>query len=212
MTVAATCPYCRGPIEEDADAPKITCYGCGTPHHAECFEENGGCTVFGCSAAPAEEPKLSIAPAELNSAAPLQQASAAAPPPPPPPPFPAGYVAPAIRPSEPAADFIRYSPSNTLFVRSPEEQRRAVFTTAASVEMDSTPHAGAKNRTTFILLGVLLGFFGGHSFYAGYRGRGFLQLAITLGTLGIGGIAIWIWAIIDICTISRDSEGVNFRN
>jgi TM2 domain-containing membrane protein YozV len=78
--------------------------------------------------------------------------------------------------------------------------------------MDFTPQPGAKNRTTFILLGVLLGFFGAHSFYAGYRGRGFLQLAITLGTLGIGGIAIWIWAIIDICTISRDSAGINFRN
>jgi TM2 domain-containing membrane protein YozV len=210
MTVAATCPYCRTPIEEETDTPKNTCHGCGTPHHAECFEENGGCTVFGCIAAPAEEPKLSIALPELNTTPPVQQASAAAPAPPPP--FPMGYVSPPIRPSERDGDFIRYSPSNTLFVRSSEEQRRTVFTTAASMPMDFAPQPGAKNRTTFILLGALLGSFGAHSFYAGYRTRGFLQLALTLGTVGIGGIAIWIWAIIDICTISRDSEGVNFRN
>jgi TM2 domain-containing membrane protein YozV len=209
MTAAATCPYCRTPIEEDSDPPKVFCQGCGTPHHGECFEENGGCTIFGCSAAPAEEPKLSIALPDLNTAMPVHQPAPIAPPPPPP--YPSGYVPPPP-PVEPAADFIRYSPSNTLFVRSPEEQRRTVFSAATNAPVDLTPHPGAKNRTTFILLGVLLGFFGAHSFYAGYRARGFLQLAVTLFTVGLGGIAIWIWAIIDICTISHDNLGVNFRN
>jgi TM2 domain-containing membrane protein YozV len=207
MTAAAICPYCRTPIEEDSDPPKVFCHGCGTPHHAECFEENGGCTIFGCSAAPAEEPKLSIALPDLNTAPIAQQPTAASPAPPPP--FPSGFAPAPPPPSEPV---IHYSPSNTLFVRSPEEQRRAVFTSATNAPVDLTPNPGAKNRTTFILLGVLLGFFGAHSFYAGYRTRGFLQLALTIFTAGIGGIAIWIWAIIDICTISRDNLGVNFRN
>ena len=53
----SSCPYCRSELDEQA----LECPGCGTPHHPECFEENGGCTVFGCSAAPAAEAKISVA-------------------------------------------------------------------------------------------------------------------------------------------------------
>src|SRR5271156_4359960 len=67
MSAAAVCPYCRGPIEADAEQQKV-CEGCGTPHHADCYEENGGCTIFGCSAAPAEEPELSISRTDLANA------------------------------------------------------------------------------------------------------------------------------------------------
>lgn len=45
---ATTCPYCRGDLLE-ADA--AACDACGTPHHALCFEEHGGCTVTGCGGA-----------------------------------------------------------------------------------------------------------------------------------------------------------------
>jgi len=41
---------------------------CGTPHHPECFAENGGCTVFGCSKAPQDDPKISVSGTELNQA------------------------------------------------------------------------------------------------------------------------------------------------
>src|SRR5271167_2864936 len=67
MSAAAVCPYCRGPIEADPQQQKV-CEGCGTPHHLDCYEENGGCTVFGCSAAPAEEPELSISRSDLANA------------------------------------------------------------------------------------------------------------------------------------------------
>src|SRR5262245_53129957 len=56
---AAVCPYCRTPIVAEENN-ELLCPGCATPHHADCFAENGGCTVFGCSAAPPEEPKLHL--------------------------------------------------------------------------------------------------------------------------------------------------------
>jgi len=45
------CPYCQTPVA--AGAKIINCPACGTPHHAECWEENGGCTVYGCRYEPA---------------------------------------------------------------------------------------------------------------------------------------------------------------
>jgi hypothetical protein len=61
------CPYCRTPAENSTH-----CQSCGTPHHHECWSQNGGCTVYGCSGAPAEESKIvitgeSLAPATVAS-------------------------------------------------------------------------------------------------------------------------------------------------
>jgi TM2 domain-containing membrane protein YozV len=69
-----------------------------------------------------------------------------------------------------------------------------------------------KNRTTFILLGALLGALGAHNFYAGYSRKGWIQLAITVFTLGFGSPMSWMWAVIDICTINADSQGVQFES
>lgn len=41
-----TCPYCQSKIKDDLDV--IVCSLCGSPHHKECYEENGGCTTYGC--------------------------------------------------------------------------------------------------------------------------------------------------------------------
>ena len=60
---AEVCPYCRTKIVAE-DGP-IVCEGCGTAHHADCYTENGGCTIFGCSKAPGDEPKLSVSTPEL---------------------------------------------------------------------------------------------------------------------------------------------------
>ena len=56
---AAVCPYCRGAILPSEELVVI-CGGCETPHHSDCYEENGGCTVFGCNRGPADEPKLRV--------------------------------------------------------------------------------------------------------------------------------------------------------
>ena len=40
------CPYCRTVIGEND--VETACPQCRTRHHAECWGENGGCTVYGC--------------------------------------------------------------------------------------------------------------------------------------------------------------------
>jgi TM2 domain-containing membrane protein YozV len=74
------------------------------------------------------------------------------------------------------------------------------------------PALPAKNRTTFLLLGILFGALGAHSFYAGSTKKGFVQLGITVLSLGFAGLMVWIWAVIDICTITTDNDGIPFRN
>jgi len=76
---ANTCPYCRMPITEDDAIAE--CAACHTPHHQECWEENKGCTVFGCPEAPEEEEKISVAPALTAARSTSGHAAAAQPPP-----------------------------------------------------------------------------------------------------------------------------------
>jgi TM2 domain-containing membrane protein YozV len=78
--------------------------------------------------------------------------------------------------------------------------------------VDFTPDPGAKDKNRFILLGVFLGMFGAHSFYAGYKRKAFIQLGITVLTLGFAIPMIWVWAIIDVFTIEEDSNGTKFRS
>ncbi|MBI5404029.1 MAG: DUF4440 domain-containing protein [Ignavibacteriae bacterium] len=49
------CPYCQTNIKEAAD--KVICPDCHTPHHRECWEENRGCTTYGCSGNPQTKTK-----------------------------------------------------------------------------------------------------------------------------------------------------------
>lgn len=45
--IGKICPFCKTEIKE-GDAVKV-CPACGIPHHEACWEENKGCTTFGCS-------------------------------------------------------------------------------------------------------------------------------------------------------------------
>jgi TM2 domain-containing membrane protein YozV len=74
------------------------------------------------------------------------------------------------------------------------------------------PPAEPRSRTSFILLGALLGAFGAHNFYAGYHKKGGIQLALSVLTLGFGIPMSWMWAVIDICTINCDNRGVQFES
>jgi TM2 domain-containing membrane protein YozV len=74
-----------------------------------------------------------------------------------------------------------------------------------------------KSRMAYILLGIFLGKFGVHNFYAGRISQGVAQLTITMISIplmcvfGIGFITIlipWIWAIVDIITVDHDADGV----
>jgi TM2 domain-containing membrane protein YozV len=201
MTVEV-CPYCRAPISPEE--PVTACEGCGTRHHTDCYAENGGCTIFGCSCAPAEEPKLTVSPPDLVSAA-------------------QGAPTPSSAPIAVAAP----PPPGANSQASLEELQRisgevvpsmfSLFgsqTAAASINSDPEPLPATepKNRTTFIVLGALLGALGAHNFYAGYTKKAIAQLAITVVTLGFGSPMSWIWAIIDICTINHDKRGVQFES
>jgi|ERR1700723_612239 TM2 domain-containing membrane protein YozV len=235
MSAAAVCPYCRGPIEADAEQQKV-CEGCGTPHHVDCYEENGGCTVFGCSAAPAEEPELSISRTDLANATraaapatsrtlglalgPAIQTPAAAPSvrvKAPPPPMPPGATVTAeAKPVVSAPRLPTFGTGSVLFGAQPVSSitlpAAPVMAQPAPAAFDLSPDANAKNRTTFIVLGVLLGFVGAHNFYAGYKKKAIGQLCITLLSAGFASPMTWIWAVIDICTIDRDSDGRHFRS
>ena len=48
--VGKTCPYCRFPVKEGEEL--LVCSACRVPHHADCWQENGGCTAYGCSQSP----------------------------------------------------------------------------------------------------------------------------------------------------------------
>lgn len=45
--IGKTCPYCKTEIKEGEEIK--VCPACGIPHHSGCWEENKGCTTFGCS-------------------------------------------------------------------------------------------------------------------------------------------------------------------
>jgi TM2 domain-containing membrane protein YozV len=199
------CPYCRMPFDE-ASPPQIFCTSCGMPHHEDCYSENGGCTVFGCKCAPADDPKLQVSQSDLSAVSmPVQQ------------------YAPMARP---VSSVPQYQPSRyggplglsqaaaaapaQVAISIPNPVTAPVGTPSAVAPQYARSH---KSRTTYIVLGIFLGAFGIHNFYAGYVGRGVAQLVLTviaLLTLGYLAIAPWIWAIIEICIVKEDSTGLNF--
>jgi len=70
------------------------------------------------------------------------------------------------------------------------------------------PHVGRKSRIVYILLGLFLGGFGIHNFYAGYTGKACLQLLLTF--TGIGFPIVVIWVILDIIFVKQDANRVPF--
>lgn len=70
-----------------------------------------------------------------------------------------------------------------------------------------------KSRLVYILLGLFLGSFGIHNFYAGYSGRGIVQLLLTLflGWLFFPLLIVWLWVLIEIIAVNRDARGTPFN-
>lgn len=60
-----TCPYCQSKIKIGADF--IVCSHCGSPHHKECWDENIGCTTYGCTNNPHTETKAKILSEDVGS-------------------------------------------------------------------------------------------------------------------------------------------------
>lgn len=75
--------------------------------------------------------------------------------------------------------------------------------------MNQYPQYGqAKNKMVYLLLAIFLGSLGIHNFYAGYNGKGVAQLLITLISFGFLGWIVWIWAVIEGCTVEIDAKGI----
>jgi hypothetical protein len=221
---AAICPYCRGAIEPQ-EANELLCPACSTPHHADCYGENAGCTVFGCTAAPSEEPKLHLTGTDLNAVSAPRgpggdpfssptvgfptslpsstsvRAKAA------PPPMPNVATTPST-----LAPLSRFGSGSVLFGSQPVAAVATSSAPANSMTFTFAADPEAKNRMTFIILGVLLGPLGAHNFFAGYHRKAIAQLLITLLTLGFAGPMMWVWAVIDVWTVDRDSSGIKFRS
>ena len=69
-----------------------------------------------------------------------------------------------------------------------------------------------KSRVVYILLGLFLGGFGIHNFYAGRTGCGIMQLLITLGLgwLGAPLLLVGVWVIIELFVVHKDGRGQPF--
>jgi TM2 domain-containing membrane protein YozV len=163
----------------------------------DCFEENGGCTVFGCSHAPSDELPVRVTAGDLEPAqdAAIAHASAAT-------------QRSSIAPPPPTSSGVAPPPS-------------ATGAAAASSKTFGTPplslaevYAGVqarKSRTTFVLLGVFFGAFGVHNFYAGYPRKGAAQLCLSLFTCFYAAIVSEIWAIVEVCTVTMDGDQQDFQ-
>lgn len=72
---------------------------------------------------------------------------------------------------------------------------------------------GAKSKIAYILLGVFAGGLGIHNFYAGYTTKGIIQAVLWVLGLFTGGILIIIpaiWALIEVCKVRKDANGIPF--
>lgn len=115
--------------------------------------------------------------------------------PPPPPPAGAGSLQPQYAPQQGQP---QYAPQQAQPQYAPQQQYGAA--------------PARKERLPYILLGVFLGVLGVHNFYAGYTGRGLAQLLITLlaGWLVLPVLAVWVWTIVEVVTVTQDAKGVPF--
>jgi TM2 domain-containing membrane protein YozV len=215
------CPYCRTEVG-DAEGERKDCPGCGTPHHADCFAENGGCTVFGCAQAPADEAKVTVTATDMAGNTVTRQVT-------PPTPRPGVSLGTGFTtfhaPSVPFPSDGPQAASNVEGSAAPPPPPLVGTGVAPPPQAGSVPYAASyapaqlasyyqppqpKTRVLFVLLGIFLGALGVHNFYAGYAKKGAIQLCLTLLTCFYGAAISWPWAIIEICVINKDAEGNQF--
>lgn len=195
MSDTVVCPYCRMPFDEAGPA-KVYCTACGVPHHEDCYQENGGCTVFGCSRAPADDPKLQVSYSDLNAAAGMQTSSTLA-----------VQSATMTTVSSTYGGPLGLSQPATV----PLSPTSAVPSLPDYVQQANAQGRQPKSRATYIVLGIVFGALGVHNFYAGYTGRAVAQLCLSVLTLFYLGLISWIWAIVEICIVDKDSAGIKFN-
>lgn len=58
VPVERRCPICQTKVA--AGEPVVECPECRTEHHADCWEENGGCAIYGCPRVPPTEARNAL--------------------------------------------------------------------------------------------------------------------------------------------------------
>ena len=53
-----SCPFCLGAL--GAEESTHSCPACHAVHHKECWDENGGCSVYGCTCVPVIEARSAL--------------------------------------------------------------------------------------------------------------------------------------------------------
>ena len=168
--------------------------------------------MFGCARAPADDPKLQVSQSDLSAVNLPGQPYAA----------PSQPYAPAGRAGAPQYPPSIYGGSVGL---SAAGAQPAPVTGASSPaappplysQLSLPAHARApfqlsqKSRAAYIVLGILLGALGIHNFYAGYTRRAVGQLCLTVLTLGYLAVVAWIWALVEICVVTKDGAGLDFN-
>lgn len=104
--VGKTCPYCQTPLKPH-DQVEV-CPKCRMPHHQDCWEDNGGCTTFGCTPDTVSAP-TTVLPAQnaaIDLTASLGAAPSDAPPPPTHEPSYRSYARPRRSSSSPAGKIV----------------------------------------------------------------------------------------------------------
>jgi len=220
------CPYCRTEVGE-GEGERKECTGCGTPHHVDCYAENGGCTVFGCANAPSDEAKVTVTGTDLMGNVVVRQAPVPAPTPTPVirPGFSLGsgyttFRAPSLggalsaTPATPGGNGAEPPPPPPMVGTGIAPPPQAGLSPLAQAAQNSLAHYYAapqpKTRVIFVLLGIFLGALGVHNFYAGYTKKAAIQLCVTLLSCFYGAVISWPWAIIEICVVNKDAEGTQF--
>lgn len=94
---------------------------------------------------------------------------------------------------------------------SEETAQAQAWTSATNAWQNPYLFVPRKSRVAYVLLAIFLGELGVHNFYAGYVGRGMTQLLITLLSFGLLFWVSWIWAVVELCTVSEDGRGITFE-
>lgn len=84
---------------------------------------------------------------------------------------------------------------------------------ASQIVKAQSQSASTRSRTTYVLLSVLLGligFPGIHNLYAGEQNRGLIQLLVSVLSCWILWLPMYIWAVVEACTVTQDAEGRTF--
>lgn len=228
----ATCPYCRmavqAPTEDETlsapdentatadgdglqegavaslmvEAEGMLCPACRTPHHRDCWEENGGCTVFGCSAAPVEEAAIRVSSDEMTGG----MASAAG-----------GGAWASPGPTNGAANTlggwgqdstgIAPPPQSFPAWQAPPHYSGYVDPNASPIALSGLNPQSSVERRIYVGLAIVGGFLGIHNLYANRTSAGIIQLCTTFTTCFLALPVTWIWALVEAGTVEIDGDG-----